>query len=277
MIAEICKPRKIILNIHIRESNISIITARTRKTEKIDGFLLFFLYRLDIDAELGYLFLRANSFTPKGRIAHSSILHQNMIYIFGGYYGNSCTNEVFHLDIYQNFNAEYPQWTENSAIGFESCWATTVITHHNNNPTIYLIGGIMQNQNFEDSFASIIYTYSLSTRQWNIPVTVGKLPERRRDIQAVADHMGNIYIFGGVADKYLGSEDLKFFNDMVIFNADYLTWSYGPIVNAPLKRHAYTATLLSSGMIVYIGGREQTDNGNLRENHVTVSSLLKNN
>ncbi|CAI2179884.1 1216_t:CDS:2 [Funneliformis geosporum] len=188
-----------------------------------------------------------------------------MIYIFGGYDGHSCTNQVLHLDILQHFNAELPIWSQNSAIGFESCWATTVLINHNNNPTIYLVGGLMQDPNHEDSFTSMIYTLNLNSGQWNIPVTSGIVPERRRDIQAVADHMGNVYIFGGAADRSVGSEDTKFFNDMVIFNADYLTWSNGPIVNAPLKRHAYTATLLSSGIIVYIGGREQTDDGNLRE------------
>ncbi|POG79679.1 hypothetical protein GLOIN_2v1524946, partial [Rhizophagus irregularis DAOM 181602=DAOM 197198] len=43
---------------------------------------------------------------------------------------------------------------------------------------------------------------------------------------------------------------------MNIFDTISLTWSKGPIENAPLPRISYTATLLSNGIIVYIGGTE---------------------
>src|SRR4051812_27637542 len=52
-------------------------------------------------------FLGVESFTPLGRIDHSSILFENKIYFFGGEVGNendNYTNDVFFLDVSQQFN-----------------------------------------------------------------------------------------------------------------------------------------------------------------------------
>jgi hypothetical protein len=43
---------------------------------------------------------------------------------------------------------------------------------------------------------------------------------------------------------------------MIIFDTTSLTWSRGPTLNTLLPRVDFTATLLSNGMIVFIGGRE---------------------
>ncbi|CAI2191165.1 9876_t:CDS:2, partial [Funneliformis geosporum] len=171
-----------------------------------------------------------------GRFGHSTVLVDNKLYFFGGSLG-PCTNDVFYLDLSQQFNAENPPWTDltsNSGIGFK----------------------IMRNQNNEDSFISLVYEFNLKSGQWIIPVIKGNVPARRREFQAVADDLGSIYVFGGGADKSIGSNITQIFNDMAILNTVNLTWSYGPIVNAPTPRVDYTATLLSDGVIVYIGGRE---------------------
>ena len=42
-----------------------------------------------------------------------------------------------------------------------------------------------------------------------------------------------------------------------IFDTISLTWSKGSTINAPSIHAEYTATLLSNGMIVFIGGREE--------------------
>ncbi|CAI2173888.1 20148_t:CDS:2 [Funneliformis geosporum] len=44
-----------------------------------------------------------------------------------------------------------------------------------------------------------------------------------------------------------------------------MAWSYGSIANYPINRIVYTATLLSNGMIAYIGGREKTIDNISRE------------
>ena len=43
-----------------------------------------------------------------------------------------------------------------------------------------------------------------------------------------------------------------------------LIWSYGSTLNAPNNRTGYTATILKSGIIIYIGGQEVTTSGTLQ-------------
>ncbi|CAI2189292.1 13988_t:CDS:2 [Funneliformis geosporum] len=205
---------------------------------------------------LSHLFFSVEPFTPAERYSHTSALVENKLYFLGGD-GEFYSNEVFYLDLSQQFYAEYPSWTDltaNSGMSIKSSWAAAALTINDNNPTVYLVGGIMYNQNNEDSFTSLVYAFIPKSGQWNKPVIKGTEPARRRQFQIAADDFGNIYVFGGGADKYVGSQNLQVFNDMAILNTADLTWSYGPIVNAPSPRGGHSATLISNGVIVYIGG-----------------------
>jgi len=62
-----------------------------------------------------------------------------------------------------------------------------------------------------------------------------------------------MYIFGGAP---VGSPVISYFNDMVILDTVESSWSISTPVNSPMVRYDYTATLLSNGVIIYIGGRE---------------------
>ncbi|CAI2182423.1 19557_t:CDS:2 [Funneliformis geosporum] len=195
---------------------------------------------------LSYLIFEVESFTPAGRLAHSSVLVVNRIYFFGGVDDQSNDlSEVFYLDLSKPFDMATPSWKDmsaTSAIPFRSAFATTASTNNDNNPIIYLIGGLTRDQNNVDTFISLIHAFNPKSKKWNTPIIKGKEPERRRNIQAVVDDVGKIYVFGGKTDNSLGSEIIQLFNDIAIFNTKDLNWSQGPIVNAPLKRDLYTAT-----------------------------------
>ena len=121
----------------------------------------------------------------------------------------------------------------------------------------------------QDSFKSVLYSYNLETNEWNIPKTNGIEPERRREMNGVIDNeTGKFYIFSGIIDEFI---DKILYNDMNIFDTVSLTWSKGSTINAPLPRLYYTATLLSNGIIVFIGGRE--DPGDLPWRDVDMSRV----
>jgi N-acetylneuraminic acid mutarotase len=124
----------------------------------------------------------------------------------------------------------------------------------------------MRNVNTDkDNFISMLHSYNLKTNEWNIPKTNGIEPERRREINGVVNYeTGKFYIFGGSNGTTKNPNTIRF-NDMNIFDAVSLTWSKGSdTINAPLPRLDYTATLLSNGIIVFIGGREEI-NKSLRD------------
>ncbi len=235
------------------------------------SFCLFF------NLIFGYSFFEVESFVPIERRGHSAISVGNKLYFFGGVnVKHNPLSELFYLDLSKPFNAAAPSWNDisvSSTIPLGSAWAAVTLTNNNNNPNIYIIGGLMKNQSNEDSLDSLVYTFNPNSEQWDIPTIVGKEPKRRRNIQAVTDDFGKIYVFGGVIDSETGSEINQYFNDMIILNTNDLTWSYGPIINAPSRRYGYTATLLSDGTIIYIGGYELTVDNIEREVDINQISL----
>ena len=142
---------------------------------------------------------------------------------------------------------------------------------------IYLFGGIMMDVNTsKDNFISMLHSYNLETNVWDIPKTNGVEPERSREINGVVnDETGKIYIFGGATDKLIGSQYTILYNDMNIFDTVSLTWSKGSTINAPLPRVDYTATLLSNGIIVFIGGRGEHGDVDMSQVNRHVSFIKK--
>jgi N-acetylneuraminic acid mutarotase len=213
---------------------------------------------------LGIFIIGVDSFTPRGRAAHYSALIGNKLYFFGGSVINDfSSNEVFYLDVSKPFNFEYPPWVDLTAfakIPFGSEWGTVslIYSHIDYNPTIYLFGGQMRDpvSNVE-GFISHVHVFNVTTSNWLMPFISGKTPERRRNIRAAND-AEKIYIFGGSADFAVQSPTFHLFNEMLILDTISLTWSYGSLINAPSGRMLYSATMLSNGVIVYIGGWEKT-------------------
>ncbi|CAG8454604.1 5926_t:CDS:2 [Diversispora eburnea] len=85
-------------------------------------------------------------------------------------------------------------------------------------------------------------------------------PIRRRNTQAVINNSnGKMYIFGGSTDPLFTNYNSDypkstFYNDMIILDTINWTWNYGSNINAPSRRNDFTAVILSSGIIIYIGG-----------------------
>ncbi|CAI2166798.1 19743_t:CDS:2 [Funneliformis geosporum] len=202
---------------------------------------------------------------PEARYVHSSVLVGSRIYFFGGEKVDSePVNEVFYLDVSQEFHIASAPWTDltaSAAIPFLSSWATVTTREVNNNQIIYLFGGYMLDPTTsKDSFTSIIHTFNTTSIQWSTPQIQGTVPQRRRNIDSVLDDSGNMYIFGGYYVEH--TEPLQdMFNDMIIINTNTLSISPGSSQNGPSQRCAYTATLLPNGTIVYIGGYKTPTNG----------------
>uniref|UniRef100_U9V3T5 Galactose oxidase n=1 Tax=Rhizophagus irregularis (strain DAOM 181602 / DAOM 197198 / MUCL 43194) TaxID=747089 RepID=U9V3T5_RHIID len=103
----------------------------------------------------------------------------------------------------------------------------------------------------------VLHSCATETNEWTIPTTNGIAPGNRREMNGVINNEnGKFYVFGGLSDQFTGTENIIALNDMNIFDTISLTWSKGSTIYAPLPRADYTATLLSNGIIVFIGGRE---------------------
>src|ERR1043165_791103 len=92
-----------------------------------------------------YLFLEIESFTPAGRLAHSTVLVENKLYFFGGEKNSNSilniSNETFYLDVSRPFNIASPPFYELTRIPSKSSWGTCSLGVTNNEQNIYLLGG----------------------------------------------------------------------------------------------------------------------------------------
>ena len=112
-------------------------------------------------------FFEVDTFTPLARRVHSSVLVENKLYFLGGVISEaiiieSGSNEVFYLDVSQQFNIAFPPFidvTANEKIPFRSSWGTVLLSDINNEQTIFLFGGY----NYDDSITSPVYTLDLKS------------------------------------------------------------------------------------------------------------------
>ncbi|CAI2174134.1 16955_t:CDS:2 [Funneliformis geosporum] len=149
---------------------------------------------------------------------------------------------------------------------------------------IYLFGGLSLNATNQVVIAPSVHALNLNSLSWNIPNIEGIPPNRRRNIRSVFDNVGNMYIFGGLTGPYFDLPKSMTIDEMVILNPVKLSW----IINAIKSRHLYSATLLTNGIIIYIGGFEveiadikqiilyDTNSLTWSERIATTSSLIEN-
>ncbi|CAI2165239.1 13564_t:CDS:2 [Funneliformis geosporum] len=101
---------------------------------------------------------------------------------------------------------------------------------------------------FKNELLSSLYFMYLNSLSWHAPVVEGTSPERRRNIRGIIYNTGNIYILGGFVDKALARKPY----------------------------HSYTTTLLSNGVIVYIGASANitTNSGSSKTQSSPISSII---
>ncbi|KAF0501091.1 galactose oxidase [Gigaspora margarita] len=203
---------------------------------------------------------------PKPRYQQTSSLIGNRLYFFGGdlsttdyknYSAMNLTNEVWYLDLSSSFNTATPRWNKDVGMPIGYALGASCVSPIDNSG--FLVGGRMfipntATNNLESSPA---YIFNSNISLWTTPSIIGfnSSFKLRNQNQPVIDNSGKIYTFGGNNDTGFNNSYVDY-NDMSIFDTTSMTWSTLAIsTNSPLSSHFfYTATLLPTGIIVYIGG-----------------------
>ncbi|RIA95404.1 hypothetical protein C1645_734026 [Glomus cerebriforme] len=119
-----------------------------------------------------------------------------------------------------------------------------------NQDLIFIIGGLQLIPN-----DVLVYQFDTKTNAISTPVIQGITPSRRSGVNSVS-FGGKIYLFSGRTTD--NSDTLV--NSFDILNTLTLNWEVGSLVNAPLPRYKYTATLVNN-VIYYIGGLQKNGLG----------------
>ncbi|CAG8565484.1 12487_t:CDS:2, partial [Cetraspora pellucida] len=98
----------------------------------------------------------------------------------------------------------------------------------------------------------LIYIFDTKKQLWSVPFITGTVPSRRKTATAVIDNSGLVVVWI-VQQEVLYS---LFSNELDILDTVGLSWSMGTTTNSPSGRDTHSATLLSNGIIVFIGGHD---------------------
>ncbi|RIB13387.1 hypothetical protein C2G38_1737405 [Gigaspora rosea] len=210
---------------------------------------------------------------PNPRCAQTSSLIGNRLYFFGGnlsttdYNSDSAsnnTNEVWYLDLSSSFNITTPPWNKDVGMPIGYILGASCVSPIDN--SVFLVGGRMYIPNTAtiNLGSSPVYVFNSNISLWTTPNIIGfnSSFKMRNQIQPVIDNYGKkIYTFGGTNYTGFNVSSVRY-NDMSILDTNSMTWSTLAIsANAPPPLLFYTATLLPTGIIVYIGGYKSTPPG----------------
>ncbi|RGB23700.1 hypothetical protein C1646_774135 [Rhizophagus diaphanus] len=185
-------------------------------------------------------------YVPEDRYGHSAVfVSERRIYFIGGYkvkrYAPNPMSDVFYLDRY-----EFTDLTSQVNLPLKLFHVSEL--GGVNKDLIFTIGGV----NLNDSETDYIYSLNTKTNELSVPTVQGKVPPSRKGIASVI-YKGKIYLFGGQTGAGV---NVLYFNNFDIFDTINLNWQVGSLINSPVTRTFYSATLVD-GVIYYIGGKTQ--------------------
>lgn len=213
------------------------------------------------------------TFTPSPRDLHTTTLIEEKLYISGGtLYGNNSHRDdgiinskdyipgdvFFYLDVSVRFNTQNLTWRP---------LLKDIENSPSHNGASAAVGGNKKDTIFIIDMNSDVYSYNTKENKWVKPTISGVKPVGRRNMNSVVDKKGKIYLFGG----YTKEPSLKYYNSMNILDTKKLSWNIGKMIDlmatyystslyyeaANYAPASYGATLLPSGEIIYLGGRDE--------------------
>ncbi|RIA95405.1 hypothetical protein C1645_734027 [Glomus cerebriforme] len=192
----------------------------------------------DIQLFLSVVHGQTGQYIPASRVGQTSVSSGDKIYYIGGVYISAGGPEKTWVDLKgQGVKIPLLAWHTANTGGI-------------NQDLIFIIGG---DRLFNDNI--LVYQFDTKTNVISIPIIQGITPSRRSDVNSVS-FGGKIYLFSG----YSTDNSNTLVNSFDILNTLTLNWEVGSLVNAPLPRYKYTATLVNN-VIYYIGGLQKNGLG----------------
>ncbi|RIA89588.1 hypothetical protein C1645_876632 [Glomus cerebriforme] len=223
-------------------------------------FIYFFLISAILSPSLVFAI-----YYPPPLYGQTSAYISSKLYIFGGTKLNidnteAYNHDIFYLDLSTQFNttSTYPWNNESISLNPSHIFASACVGGALKD-NVFVFEGIPEVfQNTDGTYAPLIYMFDTQQKNISQPqVNVAMNTPRRRNVQAICDNEGKMYIFGGIDDFTGGNGGNLIYNRMDIFNTIELLygWSTGNVALSGGGRHGYAAVLMNDVKIIYIGGR----------------------
>jgi N-acetylneuraminic acid mutarotase len=186
-------------------------------------------------------------FNPVGYFGHTATLIGNKLYVLSGNGLNGKEGKEFiFLDVSVPFNTQKLLWQDLSNVNMvPPHTGAASVKGGANNDTLFLYGGI------SDQTMELVYTFDPHSTVWSIPKITGINTAKKVQVTGIINNDGRMYLWSGFSK----STDTNYANNMLILDTINLSWSEGSVINAPIPRMNYGATLLPNNKIIYIGKR----------------------
>ena len=207
---------------------------------------------------------------PSARACHTCTLMESRrggrkIYVFGGYNGSHCFNDLEVLDV-DALSWLRPHTSGTQPTPRNAHTMTAVGT------ALILYGGHSGSKHLRD-----VHVLQTSTMTWSSPELSGSVPPGLRGHTATLIGKSTLFIFGGYDGRGRS-------NDLFLLNADSWSWEHPqPSQQAPSGRQRHTATLIGKKRLLILGGFDGyrwlsdmhlLDVGALEESAITHASVL---
>lgn len=223
-------------------------------------------------------------YTPNLRYSHTSLLtlstdinndYKNL-YILGGrsnndslssFINNEISSQIFYRFFNGDLDASLQIWKNfpNEQLPSDVSWVSA-IQFKPNSLSCYLFGKPMNKQpNVESTLV-----YKLDSISGNISFIKSIPVDISKQHQAVPHNSGKIYIFADLDNELYGPD--KYTSYYIVYLLDTINYEWklrSSSIFAPKPRLGYTATMMPSGQIFYIGGREFQD-GDVNLNEMKI-------
>lgn len=193
----------------------------------------------------------ANHNNPPARVGHSSVLIGNAFIIYGGDTVdtdfNGFPDNNFYLFNINNNKYTIPSHILNKPNGRYG-HAIGVVSLNNQSSRLYLFGGQLENDVFNDLYYFELNTFKSPKARWEVVEPLNKFRPPPLTNHSMSIYKNRIYIFGGVYNNE------KVSNDLWCFDIPTSKWSQvSTSGNIPLPVNEHSACIIHDRLFVYGG------------------------
>ncbi|KAF7725759.1 hypothetical protein EC973_009376 [Apophysomyces ossiformis] len=230
------------------------------------GFLLVVL--ATISSVHGYFNIPNYMATLPFQGGMAYVQRNNSLIVYGGANATSrYSNKLFQLTQTAN-NFIWEEIPQQGALPPPSAYAQAVIS--TTGASMLVIGGAYNQTTAQSPLQ--IYVYQFANNAWSSPPgntqsNVSTAPANRISFSATADKSNNVYIYGGTD---VGKTQV--YSQLYMYSPS--TNSFTALPDPQVGRYGHTASLLSNGNLVVIGGLIQTNQNNQAQRSLATMESL---
>ncbi|CEG43782.1 Kelch repeat-containing proteins [Plasmopara halstedii] len=215
---------------------------------------------VSINAPSNWTKLSTSGRRPPVRSGHSSLVVDDMMYVFGGYNDGNCHNDIYAFDLVRHHWLQIETSNGISPDGRAShAWCIST-----DKTSFYLYGG--SGPHWGQTNMGKLLQFNIREKNWTIVETEGKQPPPGYG-QSMCAINNRLYLFGGTSGHV-------YVNDLYVFDEVTKIWRKEETNgNRPSPRYKHQVAIVGNRMYVVGGGLYDPPKGPIDTYYLDVDTL----